>query len=107
MKAVVPICLGARRDLRSDVLSAALDVVLLDFKAPDAGKIGWLVIGLAAPAERGEVLGRHRSNTLTRVASTGSAETAKSRHPGAWRARRTTPALAMTWASRSAGSRTR
>jgi hypothetical protein len=34
------------------VLDAAFDVVLLDFKAADAGEIDCLVIGFATPAER-------------------------------------------------------
>jgi hypothetical protein len=34
------------------VLDAAFDLVLLDFKAADAGEIGCLVIGFAPHAER-------------------------------------------------------
>jgi hypothetical protein len=47
--------LGAAFDLT--VLNAAFDAVLLDFKAADAGEIDCLVIGVATPAERSEVLG--------------------------------------------------
>ena len=37
------------------VLNAALDAVVLDLKAADAGEIDWLVIAVAARAERVEV----------------------------------------------------
>ena len=59
MKAVVRVirCFGARRYLRVTVLNAALDAVLLDFKAADAGEIDCLVIRVAARAERVQLLG--------------------------------------------------
>jgi hypothetical protein len=47
--------LGATCD--QTVLNDALDAVLLDFKAANAGEIDWLVIGVGARAERVEVLG--------------------------------------------------
>ena len=59
MKAVVPngSLHGARCDLASGVLNAALDAVLLDFKAANAREIDWLVVWVGASAERVEVLG--------------------------------------------------
>jgi hypothetical protein len=47
--------LGAKCD--QTMLNAAFDAVLLDCKVADAGEIDCLVIGVAAPAERVEVLG--------------------------------------------------
>ena len=47
--------LGAKCD--QTMLNAAFDAVLLDCKAADAGEIDCLVIGVAAPTERIEVLG--------------------------------------------------
>ena len=47
--------LGAKCD--QTMLNAAFDAVLLDCKAADAGEIDSLVIGVAAPTERVEVLG--------------------------------------------------
>jgi hypothetical protein len=51
---VVP-AIGATCD--EAVLDAALDDVLLDLKAADAGKVNWLAIGVPARSERVEVLG--------------------------------------------------
>ena len=52
---LVALVLGATCD--QTVLNEALDAVLLDFKAADAGEIDCLVIGVAARAECVEVLG--------------------------------------------------
>ncbi len=50
-------CVALAATCDQTVLDAAFDAVLLDFKAAYAGEVDCLVIGVATPAERIEVLG--------------------------------------------------